>query len=67
MAESDGVLWIVATTLVMGFFVLNTIGLCVILAVLYRGQFKSREKLLEIGYRLADLAETIEDTRKHHD
>ena len=44
----------------VGFFLLNTIGLCAILGVLYRGQFKSQEKLLEIEYRLADLAEKIE-------
>lgn len=49
------------------FFLLNTIGLCVILGVLYRGQFKSQEKLLEIEYRLADLAEKIEGTRKRPD
>jgi uncharacterized membrane protein YozB (DUF420 family) len=46
----------------IGFFLLNTIGLCAILGVLYRGQFKSQEKLLEIEYRLADLAEKME----HH-
>lgn len=44
----------------IGFFLLNTIGLCAVLGVLYRGQFKSQEKLLEIQYRLADLAEKIE-------
>jgi hypothetical protein len=44
----------------IGFFLLNTIGLCAILGVLYRGQFKSQEKLLEIEYNLADLAEKIE-------
>jgi len=44
----------------IGFFLLNTIGLCAILGVLYRGQFRSQEKLLEIEYRLADLAERIE-------
>lgn len=41
------------------FFLLNTIGLCTILGVVYRGQFRSQEKLLEIEYRLADLAEKI--------
>jgi hypothetical protein len=49
------------------FFLLNTIGLCTILGVVYRGQFKSQEKLLEIEYRLADLAEKIESTRKRQD
>lgn len=48
----------------IGFFLLNTIGLCAILGVLYRGQFKSQEKLLEIEYRLADLAEKIGDRPK---
>jgi hypothetical protein len=46
------------------FFLLNTIGLCTILGVLYRGQFKSQEKLLEIEYRLADLAEKLGDKRQ---
>jgi membrane protease YdiL (CAAX protease family) len=46
--------------LLAGFFLLNTIGLCIILGVLYRGQFRSQEKLLEIQYRLADLTEKIE-------
>mgnify|MGYP005857840621 CR=1 FL=1 len=45
----------------IGFFLFNTIGLCTILTVLYRGQFKSQEKLLEIEYRIADLAEKIEE------
>ena len=45
----------------IGFFLFNTIGLCAILGVLYRGQFKSQEKLLEIEYRIADLAEKIGD------
>ncbi len=44
----------------IGFFLLNTIGLCAILGVVYRGQFRSQEKLLEIEYRLADLAERID-------
>ena len=44
----------------IGFFLLNMIGLCVILGVLYRGQFQSQEKLLEIEYRLAELMEKIE-------
>ena len=46
----------------IGFFLFNTIGLCAVLGVLYRGQFKSQEKLLEIEYRLANLAEKME----HH-
>lgn len=48
----------------MGFFLLNTIGLCTILGVLYRGQFRSQEKLLEIEYRLADLAEKLGDRKQ---
>ena len=44
----------------IGFFLLNTIGLCAILSVLYRGQFRSQEKLLEIQYRLAELAERLD-------
>ncbi len=47
----------------IGFFLLNTIGLCAILSVLYRGQFRSQEKLLEIEYRLADLAERFDKQR----
>lgn len=43
----------------VGFFFLNTVGLGVTLAMLYHGQFKSQEKLLEIEYRIADLAEKI--------
>jgi|GEM_PF-705577 len=46
------------------FFLLNTIGLCTILGVLCRGQFKSREKLLEIEYRLADLMEKLGDAKR---
>lgn len=43
----------------MAFSLLNTLGLCVILGVLYRGQFRSQEKLLEIEYRIADLVEKV--------
>jgi hypothetical protein len=43
----------------VGFFLLNTVGLGATLAVVYHGQFKSQEKLLEIEYRIADLAERI--------
>lgn len=42
------------------FFLLNTVGLCAVLCVLYRGQFRSQEKLLEIEYRLADLSEKLD-------
>ena len=47
----------------MGFFLLVTTGICVILAVLYRTQFDNQEKLLRIEYRLADLAERLEPKR----
>lgn len=50
--------------ILIGFFLFNMIGLCAILGVLYRGQFKSQEKLLEIEYRLADLAEKIQERPK---
>ena len=45
----------------IGFFFIVTVGLCLILRVLYRTAFKTYEKLLEIEYRLAELAEKIED------
>lgn len=44
----------------IGFFFIVTIVLCLILRVLYRVQFKTGEKLLKIEYRLAELAEKIE-------
>ena|GEM_PF-6614222 len=44
----------------MGFFLLVTVGLCTILSVLYRTQFDNQEKIVEIEYRLADLAEKLE-------
>jgi len=50
--------------MVMAFFLLNIIGLCAILGTLYRGQFKSEEKLLEIEYHLADLAERTDPQAK---
>jgi hypothetical protein len=42
------------------FFMLVFIGLYLIIRMLYRLEFKTHEKLLEIEYRLADLAEKIE-------
>jgi hypothetical protein len=45
----------------IGFFFIVTVGLCLILRVLYKTAFKTYEKLLEIEYRLAELAEKIED------
>ncbi len=44
----------------IGFFFIVTFVLCLILRVLYRAEFKTREKLLEIEYRLAELAEKLE-------
>jgi hypothetical protein len=44
----------------IAFFFLVTIGLCVLLRILYRMQFQVREKLLEIEFRIAGLAEKIE-------
>jgi hypothetical protein len=42
------------------FFLLVFISLYLILRTLYRLEFRTREKLLEIEYRLADLAEKFE-------
>jgi hypothetical protein len=39
------------------------VGLRAILGVLYRRQFQSQEKLLEIEYRLADLGEKLGDAK----
>jgi len=44
----------------MGFFLLVTIGICVVLRILYRVEFRTQEKLLEIEYRIAELAEKLE-------
>jgi hypothetical protein len=43
----------------MTFFMLDTIGLCVILAAMHRTRLDNQEKLLEIEYHLADLSEQI--------
>ncbi len=43
----------------MAFFMLNTVGLCVILGVLYRTRFDSQERLLKIEYQLAALSERM--------
>lgn len=48
----------------VGFFLVNTIGLCVVLAGLNRLDFRSREKLLEIECRLVDLTEKIDNITK---
>ncbi len=44
----------------IGFFLVAIIGLCLILRVLYRTEFRTREKLLEIEYRLVELGEKLE-------
>jgi hypothetical protein len=44
----------------IAFFFLVVMGLCVVLRLLYRIQFQTREKLLEIEYRIAELAEKVE-------
>lgn len=43
------------------FFMLIFVGLFLILRVLYRLEFKTREKLLEIEYRILELAEKMEN------
>ncbi len=48
----------------VGFFLVNTIGLCVVLAGLNRLDLRSREKLLEIECRLVDLTEKIDNISK---
>lgn len=45
---------------IMGFSFLVIVGLCVVLSVLYRTEFQTREKLLEIEYYIAELAERME-------
>ncbi len=42
------------------FFMLVFVGLYLILRILYRLEFRTREKLLEIEYRLVELTEKIE-------
>lgn len=44
----------------IAFFFLVIVGLCVVLRILYRIQFQTREKLLVIEYRIAELAEKYE-------
>ena len=44
----------------IAFFFLVILALCVVLRILYRIQFQTREKLLEIEYRIAELAEKVE-------
>jgi len=47
------------------FFLLVLVGLYLILRVAYRMESRTREKLLEIEYRLADLAEKLGDGQSH--
>ena len=44
----------------IGFFFVVTVGICLLLRIAYRTEFKTREKLLEIEYRIAELAEKVE-------
>ena len=46
------------------FFLLITLALCVILKKIYHSEIKTREKLLEIEYRLAELAEKLNSDDK---
>ena len=46
------------------FFVLILVGLYLILRVAYRMEFRTQEKLLEIEYRLAELAEKVKGDSK---
>lgn len=46
------------------FFFIISIGICMVLCVLYRSEFKTREKLLEIEYRLAEISEKIEKSQQ---
>jgi hypothetical protein len=45
----------------IGFFFVTTIGLCIILSFLCRTGLRNREKLLEIEYRILELAERMEN------
>jgi hypothetical protein len=45
---------------IIGFFLVVVIGLYLTLRILYRVEFKTREELLKIEYRIAELAEKIE-------
>jgi hypothetical protein len=45
------------------FFFLIIVVLCVILKKIYSSEVKTREKLLEIEYRIADIAEKLEKTK----
>jgi Na+/proline symporter len=48
----------------IAFFFLVIVGLCLVLRLLYRIQFQTREKLLEIEYRLAQIDERFEGRAK---
>jgi hypothetical protein len=45
----------------IGFFFVTTIALCLIIHALYHVGFRTHEKLLEIEYRILDLAEKMEN------
>lgn len=46
------------------FFLLVISVLCVILKKIYTSELKTREKLLEIEYRIAEIAEKLEENKK---
>jgi hypothetical protein len=45
----------------MAFSFVITLGLCITIAVIHRGQCATQERLLQIEYRIADLAERMEN------
>jgi len=45
----------------IGFFFVTTIALCLIIRALYNVGFRTHEKLLEIEYRIVELAEKMEN------
>ena len=51
-------------TAIILFFAVLTLGAVLILKVLYRSEYHSRKKLLEIEYTLAEISEKIEDKQK---
>jgi hypothetical protein len=48
---------------IAAFFMVTLIGICLILRVVYRMEYKTQKKLLEMEYRLADLAERLGDRK----
>jgi hypothetical protein len=46
------------------FFLLITLTLCLILKKIYKSEVKTREKLLEIEYRIAEISDKLEEIKK---